>query len=63
MPKTKKPVEAQDNKKARDAEHQHHGPAEPTAEEIRSGSRTAQDREHTTRGGDDQTAPMKEFPT
>jgi hypothetical protein len=34
-----------------------------TAEEIREGSQTAQDREHTNRGGDDQTAPAKEFPT
>ena len=32
-------------------------------EEIREGSQTAQDREHTNRGGDDQTGPMKEFPT
>jgi hypothetical protein len=32
-------------------------------EEIREGSQTAQDREHSNRGGDDQTAPMKEFPT
>jgi hypothetical protein len=32
-------------------------------EEIREGSQTAQDREHTNRGGDDQTAPMKEFPS
>lgn len=42
--------------------------AEPTdndesPEEIREGSQTAQDREHTNRGGDDQTAPMKEFPS
>ena len=40
---------------------------EPTAfdeaETIRSGSQTAQDRDHTIRGGDDRTAPMKEFPT
>jgi hypothetical protein len=34
-----------------------------SAEEIREGSQTAQDREHTNRGGDDQTAPMKEFPS
>jgi hypothetical protein len=41
--------------------------AEPTtfdeAESIRSGSQTAQDRDHTIRGGDDHTGPMKEFPT
>jgi hypothetical protein len=40
---------------------------EPTtfdeAESIRSGSQTAQDRDHTIRGGDNRTAPMKEFPT
>jgi len=40
---------------------------EPThfdeAETIRSGSQTAQDRDHTNRGGDNRTAPMKEFPT
>ena len=40
---------------------------EPTsfdeAEHIRSGSRTAQDRDHTIRGGDNRTGPMKEFPT
>lgn len=34
-----------------------------SAEEIREGLQTAQDREHTNRGGDDQTGPMKEFPT
>ena len=33
------------------------------AEIVRSGSQTAQDRDHTIRGGDDRTAPMKEFPT
>ena len=31
-------------------------------EEVREGSQTAQDREHTNRGGDDQIAPTKEFP-
>jgi hypothetical protein len=40
---------------------------EPTsfdeAETIRSNSQTAQDRDHTIRGGDNRTAPMKEFPT
>jgi hypothetical protein len=40
---------------------------EPTAfdeaETIRSGSQTAQDRDHTIRGGDNRTGPMKEFPT
>ncbi len=40
---------------------------EPTtfdeAESIRSGSQTAQDRDHTIRGGDAHTGPMKEFPT
>jgi len=40
---------------------------EPTtfdeAESIRSGSQTAQDRDHTIRGGDSHTGPMKEFPT
>ena len=40
---------------------------EPTtfdeAEHIRSGSQTAQDRDHTIRGGDNRTGPMKEFPT
>jgi hypothetical protein len=40
---------------------------EPTAfdeaENIRSGSQTAQDRDHTIRGGDNHTGPMKEFPT
>ncbi len=40
---------------------------EPTtfdeAESIRSGSQTAQDRDHTIRGGDNHTGPMKEFPT
>jgi hypothetical protein len=43
------------------------GEPEPTtfdeAESIRSGSQTAQDRDHTIRGGDDRTGPMKEFPT
>ena len=34
-----------------------------TPEEIREGSQTAQDRQHTNRGGDEQTAPAKEFPT
>jgi hypothetical protein len=33
------------------------------AENVRSGSQTAQDRDHTIRGGDNRTAPMKEFPT
>jgi hypothetical protein len=33
------------------------------AEHIRSGSQTAQDRDHTIRGGDNHTGPMKEFPT
>ena len=33
------------------------------AEEVRSNSQTAQDRQHTIRGGDNRTAPMKEFPT
>ena len=32
-------------------------------ETVRSGSQTAQDRNHTIRGGDNQTGPMKEFPT
>jgi hypothetical protein len=32
-------------------------------EQIREGSQTAQDRAHTNRGGDDQTAPTKEFPS
>ncbi len=36
---------------------------EDEAESIRSGSQTAQDRDHTIRGGDDHTGPMKEFPT
>ena len=34
-----------------------------SAEEVRSGSQTAQDRDHTIRGGDNKTGPMKEFPT
>ena len=34
-----------------------------TAEEIRSNSQTAQDRDNVVRGGDAQTRPMKEFPT
>jgi len=44
-------------------------PAEPPhthvddAEIVRQSSQTAQDRDHTIRGGDDRTAPMKEFPT
>lgn len=38
-------------------------PAVESAEEIHHGSQTAQDREHTIRGGDDLTAPAKEFPT
>ena len=56
------------------AEHQqpHQAPGvegeqEPTtfdeAESVRSGSQTAQDRDHTIRGGDNHTGPMKEFPT
>ena len=42
--------------------HNHHDPADD-AENVRSESQTAQDRDHTIRGGDDRTAPMKEFPT
>ena len=44
-------------------------PAEPVhthvddAEIVRQGSQTSQDRDHTIRGGDDRTGPMKEFPT
>jgi len=33
------------------------------AEQVRSESQTAQDREHVIRGGDRNTTPMKEFPT
>jgi hypothetical protein len=40
-----------------------HPTDDESPEEIREGSQTAQDREHTNRGGDDQTAPMKEFPS
>jgi hypothetical protein len=39
-----------------------HPPPED-AEQIRSESQTAQDREHTIRGGDNRTAITKEFPT
>jgi hypothetical protein len=35
----------------------------PSAEEVRHGSQTAQDREHTIRRGDDVTTQTKEFPT
>jgi len=42
--------------------HKHHD-ATDEAEEVRSNSQTAQDRQHTIRGGDNRTAPMKEFPT
>jgi hypothetical protein len=41
----------------------HGSHVEDEAESIRSGSQTAQDRDHTIRGGDDHTGPMKEFPT
>jgi hypothetical protein len=36
---------------------------EDDPEAVRSGSQTAQDREHTIRGADNETGPMKEFPT
>jgi hypothetical protein len=36
---------------------------EDEPETVRSSSQTAQDRDHTIRGGDNQTGPMKEFPT
>jgi len=36
---------------------------EDEPETVRSGSQTAQDRDHSIRGGDNQTGPMKEFPT
>jgi len=39
-----------------------HVPADD-AEQVRSESQTAQDREHVIRGGDRNTTPMKEFPT
>jgi hypothetical protein len=39
-----------------------HPPPED-AEQIRSASQTAQDRDHTIRGGDNRTAITKEFPT
>jgi hypothetical protein len=51
----------------RERENEGEQEQEPTtfdeAESIRSGSQTAQDRDHTIRGGDNRTAPMKEFPT
>jgi hypothetical protein len=34
-----------------------------SAEEVRHGSQTAQDREHTIRRGDNVTSQTKEFPT
>lgn len=43
------------------ASDRHFDEGDPEA--IRSGSQTAQDREHTIRGADNQTGPMKEFPT
>jgi hypothetical protein len=56
----KQPVE----KDEADADHtRKHHDAIDEAEEVRSNSQTAQDREHTIRGGDNRTAPMKEFPT
>jgi hypothetical protein len=36
---------------------------EDEPETVRSSSQTAQDRDHTIRGGDNQTGPTKEFPT
>jgi hypothetical protein len=36
---------------------------EEDAEHVRSESQTAQDRDHVIRGGDRNTAPMKEFPS
>jgi hypothetical protein len=33
------------------------------AEDVRSNSRTAQDRKNSNRGGDEQVAPTKEFPS
>ena len=50
-----------DDDKRAEPEH-HHDPADD-AEQVRSDSQTAQDRDHTIRGGDDRTGPMKEFPT
>ena len=44
-----------------DAQH-HHDPSDD-AEQVRSDSQTQQDLSHTIRGGDDHTAPMKEFPS
>jgi hypothetical protein len=50
--------------------HPHADPSSPDKhfdedepESVRSGSQTAQDRDHSIRGGDNQTGPMKEFPT
>ena len=54
----KQPIEKGDLEK--EPEEPHHS---EDAEHIRSESQTAQDREHTIRGGDNRTAPMKEFPT
>jgi hypothetical protein len=34
-----------------------------SAEEVRQSSQTAQDRDHTIRGGDSATRQTKEFPT
>lgn len=49
--------------RGRDREPSEGSHVEDEAESVRSGSQTAQDRDHTIRGGDDHTGPMKEFPT
>ena len=58
QPRNQPPVEKRDP----EPEHEQHHRADE-AEEVRSGSQTAQDRDHTIRGGDNRTGPMKEFPT
>ena len=58
QPGNQQPVETPDS----ETEHEEHHRADE-AEEVRTGSQTAQDRDHTIRGGDNRTGPMKEFPT
>ncbi len=61
MTRQNRPDVEEDDDQRIDAQH-HHDPADD-AEQVRSVSQTAQDLSHTIRGGDDRTAPMKEFPS
>jgi len=66
QPRGNRPNPAPDTQQPRRADSDDDGfdhPPLEDAEQVRSESQTAQDRDHTIRGGDNRTAITKEFPT